>query len=549
MPHVPPSWLGALGFVASSSADSSSERTHRRQTSQASAGSMEGNDRVEKRASPAAKAGTSAPSLLRSLSSHSSRGYAAPTLGLNRHGLVTTSVGSPGTSTSAVGPSNASPEIPSAAHTAISARQFGSLARSGSPAHDESRGAWSGEAAVRRFSANANQTYLDDVEDVPSFWDFELSSDADHTAGVNPQQASTTHGKEQTGFVGAMSRLRTAMGLQPPGTNDWWTSHRVTLENALAKASEAAQSTSSGMMTAAKKGEEETAKTGKAARDTYDSDAVEITPLREQKTWEIPKHPIVLAHGLFGFSSLALGPVTINYWRGISEMLQKRGTEFIVARVPASATIEERAEALRDIIEKEFPNRDISLIGHSMGGLDCRYLISRLENKSFRVRSLTTIATPHRGSSFADFIIQQVIGEENMPRALALVKALSIPGGGGAFKQLQLGPMQKFNEATPNVDGVKYFSYGAAFQPGMFSEWRVPFGIIYEQEGANDGLVSVKSSKWGEYAGTLGANHLELIGWVNAVKSQWQRMTGGEEPFDPNRLYLQICDDLAREGF
>ena len=36
--------------------------------------------------------------------------------------------------------------------------------------------------------------------------------------------------------------------------------------------------------------------------------------------------------------------------------------------------------------------------------------------------------------------------------------------------------------------------------------------ILREQEGDNDGLVSVKSAKWGEYLGQLRADHAAQIG-------------------------------------
>ena len=38
-----------------------------------------------------------------------------------------------------------------------------------------------------------------------------------------------------------------------------------------------------------------------------------------------------------------------------------------------------------------------------MGGLDCRYVISHIQNKSYTIKGLATIAMPHRGSSFMDY--------------------------------------------------------------------------------------------------------------------------------------------------
>jgi len=75
--------------------------------------------------------------------------------------------------------------------------------------------------------------------------------------------------------------------------------------------------------------------------------------------------------------------------------------------------------------------------------------------------------------------------------------------------------MKSFNETTPNRPDIKYFSFGANFQPTWGSVFRTSHDIIESKEGPNDGLVSVSSAMWGEYEGTLrNVNHLEIINWV-----------------------------------
>jgi triacylglycerol lipase len=109
-----------------------------------------------------------------------------------------------------------------------------------------------------------------------------------------------------------------------------------------------------------------------------------------------------------------------------------------------------------------------------MGGLDCRYLTSHLSDRSFNVLSLTTIATPHRGSAFADHFLS-TLGKDRLPQLLALLDMLPIGGGDGkAFEFLTLDNMRKFNEETPNVPGVKYFSWGATYDPGLIDTWNTP---------------------------------------------------------------------------
>ena len=50
-----------------------------------------------------------------------------------------------------------------------------------------------------------------------------------------------------------------------------------------------------------------------------------------------------------------------------------------------------------------------------------------------------------------------------------------LPNGGGdgkAFEFLTTENMKKFNEDTPDVEGVRYFSYGAEYEPGLIDTWR-----------------------------------------------------------------------------
>jgi triacylglycerol lipase len=67
--------------------------------------------------------------------------------------------------------------------------------------------------------------------------------------------------------------------------------------------------------------------------------------------------------------------------------------------------------------------------------------------------------------------------------------------------------MRSFNEDVKDAEGVKYFSWGATYEPGMIDTWKWPHSVIMEKEGPNDGLVSVESSKW---VGDFLPAHLKL---------------------------------------
>ena len=81
---------------------------------------------------------------------------------------------------------------------------------------------------------------------------------------------------------------------------------------------------------------------------------------------DTPKHPIILAHGLFGFDELHLlgGQLPgIQYWRGITEALAARGVEVITATVPPSGSIEARAEKLAECIQRDAHGKSVNIIG------------------------------------------------------------------------------------------------------------------------------------------------------------------------------------------
>ena len=75
--------------------------------------------------------------------------------------------------------------------------------------------------------------------------------------------------------------------------------------------------------------------------------------------------------------------------------------------------------------------------------------------------------------------------------------------------------MKNFNRSVPDRSDIRYFSFGASFNPTWGSVFRASHDIIDKEEGPNDGLVSIQSAIWGEYKGTLrNVNHLDIINWV-----------------------------------
>lgn len=231
-----------------------------------------------------------------------------------------------------------------------------------------------------------------------------------------------------------------------------------------------------------------------------------------------------------GFDELRLGGRVlpgIHYWRGITEAMRANGIEVIIATVPPSASIEDRALRLGQQIAEKANGKKVNIVAHSMGGLDARYMISRLKPDNVEVLSLTTVASPHRGSAFADWVLAQV-GPLFSPQFWGRLDSYGISTG--AFSQLTRKYMvEEFNPKTPDDPTVKYFSYGATVHPSLWSAFRGPGNIVTAQEGPNDGLVSVSSSRWGTYKGTLvGVSHLDLINWTNRLRWWMSKAMGNE---------------------
>ncbi|KAA1468074.1 alpha/beta-hydrolase [Dentipellis sp. KUC8613] len=206
------------------------------------------------------------------------------------------------------------------------------------------------------------------------------------------------------------------------------------------------------------------------------AETVSQEQLKIHKKYLAPKNPLVFCHGLLGFDSVTIGPsiapLEVTHWRGIKEVLEANGAEVLITRVPATSSPVERAKVLEKKIEEVYPGRKVHLIGHSMGGLDCRYLTTNLHSHTFTVLSVTTVATPHRGSTFADHFLETV-GRSRLPQVLSLLDMLPNGGGDGqAFESLTIESMRKFNEETPDVEGVRYFSWGAVYDPGLIDTWK-----------------------------------------------------------------------------
>ncbi len=248
------------------------------------------------------------------------------------------------------------------------------------------------------------------------------------------------------------------------------------------------------------------------------------------------KYPIVLVHGLGAKRSY--GP--FEYFHGLPRLLKNSGNRFHIADLTSWQGIETRAEQLKKQIEEHFPEGKVNLVGHSMGGLDCRYLVSGL-GFGDRVASVTTIGTPNRGSHMAD-VVMRTVPKRAIHRIEQMLKLLDLSSIG--FLQITV---EHYNEvlATKMADfpGVAYFSATSAI-PEPARKHSLPIfwmthPLLKRHEGDNDGFVSVESAKWGEHICTYPGDHYAQVG----------QFLGRSRGLDYMKFYREIFGRLKKEGF
>jgi triacylglycerol lipase len=243
-----------------------------------------------------------------------------------------------------------------------------------------------------------------------------------------------------------------------------------------------------------------------------------------------------MAHGLFGFSRIGLGPLTLaSYFRDIPDSLRVAGNRVLVTQVPSIGGTARRARKLGQQIEVAFPDEPVHLIGHSMGGLDSRLLLADPAWSS-RILSLTTVGTPHLGSSLADF------AKIRVGRVYRLLSALGIDHHG--FLDVTCRNARAFHQEIGEPRDVACFSVaGDPLAPDVCWPLQRLHAVLLELEGPNDGLVSVESAcAFGTVLPSWPVDHIRQVNWLAPDPA------AAESPLTAE-LYLSVVENLVRQGF
>lgn len=257
------------------------------------------------------------------------------------------------------------------------------------------------------------------------------------------------------------------------------------------------------------------------------------------------KYPVVLVHGISAHDRKGL----IHFWGRIPTVLKDQGVQVFFGNTDAWGSYESNAAILKETIERvliETNQEKVNIIAHSKGGIDSRYLIWRYDFGD-KVASLTTVSTPHHGAEVADLIAaQEILYSKSIKHVLEVFGTLSgdeNPDLYAVLYQLTTASMEAFNRRIPMDDRVYYQSLYSVMHNGFDDLlYFHTYSYIKKTTGPNDGLVSEKSTIWGNHSVKIvnqGISHSEIID----IKKK--TIAGLDIP----SLYIDIVHGLSGMGF
>ncbi|MAT98892.1 MAG: hypothetical protein CL608_17245 [Anaerolineaceae bacterium] len=293
------------------------------------------------------------------------------------------------------------------------------------------------------------------------------------------------------------------------------------------------------------------------------------------------EYPIVLAHGIVRFDELRrplistlqvlladrnLAPDRTHYFRRIRSFLQKHQFEVYHSDVSWASDVsirgQELAQNISNILDKT-GHKKVHIIGHSMGGLDARYAIVK-EGIADKVASLTTIGTPHLGTPVAIHILDQ--GGDFVIEALMELFEFDSEGFLTLTPDARVWFNDESREAEAKNDVVYHVYASSQKKKKILSLLQHSWQIIHDEEGDNDGLVSVASQLWAnevvaedgttksihQHSFPVFADHLNQLGWwdLNELRDGkwWSRKSlrqRREYEESIRNVYLQIVRDVS----
>ena len=261
------------------------------------------------------------------------------------------------------------------------------------------------------------------------------------------------------------------------------------------------------------------------------------------------KYPLLLVHGVFFRDYKA-----VNYWGRIPKELERNGATVFYGNHQSALSVadsgSELAQRIKQIVS-ETGCEKVNIIAHSKGGLDCRYAVSHCGADAYTA-SLTTINTPHRGCRFADYLLEKT--PEGVKNAIAKSYNAALRKAGddnpdflAAVTDLTDKNCSMLNQTTADMPEIYYQSVGSKLNKATNGKFPLNFTyhIAKHFNGANDGLVSESSFRWGENYTFLTVPGKRGISHGDMVDLNRENIPG----FDVREFYVQLVADLKNKGF
>lgn len=223
------------------------------------------------------------------------------------------------------------------------------------------------------------------------------------------------------------------------------------------------------------------------------------------------QYPIVLIHGLMGFSDIA----GVDYFYRVAGDLRSHGATVLVASLSAINDNDVRGEQLLKQLQQwqaAYGYRKFNLVGHSQGGTTARYVAGVAPSL---VASVTSISAPHdlsgpggqggplqwltQSQAIANFLgstIGWVSGHPDLPQDAAALTAWATHTTAFNDRFPAGRPTTYCGQGAERVDGIVYYSV-AGNKPKTNVFDLSDLAMTVDPAVPGDGLVSVCAAHWG----------------------------------------------------
>lgn len=224
---------------------------------------------------------------------------------------------------------------------------------------------------------------------------------------------------------------------------------------------------------------------------------------------------IVLAHGVLGFGALRGLPSFVTYFNGVAAHLRRQGHTVFTPQVSPVGGAQQRGDKLAaSILAQVAADTRVHILAHSLGGLDARHALARVDGFAERVATLVTIGTPHRGSPVADAIARRTGSLLPYIPGFVLQK---LRENAGALRDLTTEAGIRFDEETPDAPGVRYINIAGDASRGSrkLLFWPLAEKIRGQSGEINDGMVTRGSALRAghEHFEDWPVDHAGEVGW------------------------------------